>query len=167
MNNLATLEKAVKKTVAAEAAMVGSRPEEVEVSFTADMTDSGDLVVNRSRRFPGATAITMKFTRQEIPEAVRLLSDYAATLATSGQKKLTQNKLNKIILYKRQEGYCNGCGYHFQLRNLTIDHKLPKSRGGRNDIGNLQLLCHACNQLKADGSEEQLMAELRERGDLA
>ena len=165
MNDLSSLTKAVRKMVTAEASRVGRRPEEVEVRFTADMTDSGDLLVNRSRRFPGTTAITMKFTLRETPEAVRLLSDYAATLATSGQKKLTQKKLNKIILYKRQEGYCNGCGYHFQIRNLTIDHKLPRSHGGRNDIGNLQLLCHACNQLKADGSQERLIAELRERGD--
>ena len=167
MNNLATLTKAVRKTVAAEAARVGRRPEEVEVSFTADLNDSRDLVISPSRRFPGATAITMKFTPRKIPEAVRMLSDHAATLATSGKKKQTQKQLNKIILYGRQEGYCKGCGHHFQLRNLTIDHKTPRSQGGSNDIGNLQLLCHACNQLKDDGPEERLMSELRERGDFA
>lgn len=167
MNDLISLTNAVRNTVVAEAAQAGRRPEGAEVSFTADLDDSGDLVVSRSRRFPGAIAITMKFTPQEIPEGVRMLSDHAATLATSGKKKQTQKQLNKIILYRRQEGYCKGCGYHFQLRNLTIDHKTPRSQGGSNDIGNLQLLCHACNQLKDNDTMERLMTELRERGDFA
>ncbi len=167
MNDLISLTKAVRKTVSAEAARVGRRPEEVEVSFTADLDDTGDLVVSRSRRFPGATAITMRFTPREIPEGVRMLSDHAATLSTCGKQKQTRKQLNKIILYQRQEGYCNGCGYHFQLRNLTIDHKTPRSQGGTNDISNLQLLCYACNQLKGDDTMERLIAELRERGDFA
>ncbi|MCE2528320.1 MAG: HNH endonuclease [Acidimicrobiia bacterium] len=81
-----------------------------------------------------------------------------------GQNKTTRKRVNHAILYRRQGGYCAGCDHHFQLRNLTIDHVVPSSKGGSNDIGNLQLLCHACNQLKADGSQVQLMTELEARG---
>ena len=41
---------------------------------------------------------------------------------------------------------------------------VPSSQGGSDDISNYQLLCHACNQLKGDGSQEQLMSELRAGG---
>ena len=34
------------------------------------------------------------------------------------------------------------------LRNLTVDHVVPKSRGGADDPDNLQLLCGACNSMK-------------------
>jgi len=37
---------------------------------------------------------------------------------------------------------CLHCG---TTKRLTCDHIKPLSRGGRNDIENLQLLCHSCN----------------------
>lgn len=33
---------------------------------------------------------------------------------------------------------------------LTIDHKIPKAKGGTNALGNLTLLCRACNIRKGD-----------------
>lgn len=33
---------------------------------------------------------------------------------------------NSRYLYSEQGGYCNGCKHHYQLRNLTVDHIVPR-----------------------------------------
>ena len=71
---------------------------------------------------------------------------------------------NGHILYGRQEGQCNGCKVLFPFRNFTIDHVVPRSRGGTDHIENLQLLCGACNSIKGDRDQAYLVARLREIG---
>lgn len=51
--------------------------------------------------------------------------------------------------------YCMGL-----LIQYHIDHKTPVSRGGTNDIANLQLLCPVCNLKKSASTHEEYMARL-------
>ena len=69
---------------------------------------------------------------------------------------------NKHVLYGQQEGLCGGCKNWFYFRNFTIDHVVPRSRGGTDHVDNLQLLCGACNSIKGDRPQEYLVARLRE-----
>jgi 5-methylcytosine-specific restriction endonuclease McrA len=34
--------------------------------------------------------------------------------------------------------------------NYTVDHILPRSKGGRNSFSNMVIACYECNQAKAD-----------------
>jgi 5-methylcytosine-specific restriction endonuclease McrA len=45
---------------------------------------------------------------------------------------------------------CRYCGQRQKLRCLTIDHVVPRARGGTNALTNLALACAACNHDKAD-----------------
>jgi len=54
-----------------------------------------------------------------------------------------------------QKGRCSYCGRTHRIRYLEIDHKHPLSRGGGNEIGNLQLLCTPCNMRKGIQSDEE------------
>lgn len=40
---------------------------------------------------------------------------------------------------------CNKCNNHFKSEELTVDHIIPWSLGGRTELSNAQLLCRSCN----------------------
>jgi 5-methylcytosine-specific restriction endonuclease McrA len=48
----------------------------------------------------------------------------------------------------------NTCGYCGDFAT-TVDHVLPRSRGGPNSWANLIAACLTCNQLKADATPEE------------
>ncbi|MDE3230424.1 MAG: HNH endonuclease, partial [Chloroflexota bacterium] len=48
----------------------------------------------------------------------------------------------------RDEEMCQYCGKHF--RELTLDHVIPRSRGGLSTWENLVAACHSCNRRKGN-----------------
>ena len=84
-------------------------------------------------------------------------------------EKLDDNPTKKQIkekLYKQQEQKCNGCGNCFDIYNLEIDHIFPRSKGGEDNIENLQLLCGHCNRVKGDRPMEYLKIVIKSRQDV-
>lgn len=45
---------------------------------------------------------------------------------------------------------CDLCGVSADDRALEVDHILPRSKGGSDEISNLQALCYSCNAMKRD-----------------
>ena len=74
---------------------------------------------------------------------------------------------DKELLYVSQNRKCIGCEYELPLHVLTIDHITPRSRGGQDSIGNLQLMCHTCNAIKGNRSMGYLKQQLQIRGILS
>ena len=58
-------------------------------------------------------------------------------------------------LFRAQKGRCAYCGRTHRSHYLQIDHKHPVSRGGNDEINNLQLLCKPCNMRKGIQSDEE------------
>jgi 5-methylcytosine-specific restriction endonuclease McrA len=56
----------------------------------------------------------------------------------------------KFKVYKRDKGRCQLCQDKLLLKDATLDHIKPKSKGGPNSIDNLQLMCRQCNLFKAN-----------------
>lgn len=71
---------------------------------------------------------------------------------------------DKEFLFERQKGKCNGCAVKFPMRNMTVDHIKPFSKGGSDKPSNLQLLCNSCNSMKGDGTQAQFKKRLAEKG---
>ena len=70
-------------------------------------------------------------------------------------------RTHKRKLFGLQEGRCGGCGMNFPYRNFTIDHKIPRSKGGTDDFDNLWLLCNACNSTKGTGTIAEMRVKLK------
>jgi diadenosine tetraphosphate (Ap4A) HIT family hydrolase len=51
---------------------------------------------------------------------------------------------------KRAKRKCELCGISANDKRLDVDHIIPRSKGGSNDISNLQALCYTCNQQKGN-----------------
>lgn len=66
--------------------------------------------------------------------------------------KMTLRKPTKSMIYLR-DGY--KCCYCNSSRNLTLDHVIPKSRGGDSSFSNLVVCCSSCNTKKANRLLEQ------------
>ena len=67
-------------------------------------------------------------------------------------EKIMANKPSRHMVYSRDNHQCQYCG---SIKNLTIDHVMPRSRGGSNSWTNLVTACMPCNTHKGDKTPEE------------
>ncbi|MBN2704844.1 MAG: HNH endonuclease [Deltaproteobacteria bacterium] len=58
-----------------------------------------------------------------------------------------------------QEGICHYCGRRFAPDELTMDHVVPLSRGGRSVKGNVVVCCKDCNNRKRYKTPVEMILE--------
>ena len=68
--------------------------------------------------------------------------------------------LENKFLFRRDKNICLYCGGQFSIYDLSRDHVLPLSRGGRDTWTNVVTSCRRCNNRKADRSPEESNMEL-------
>ena len=68
-------------------------------------------------------------------------------------------------LLKKQKGKCAHCGLFFRDGDLLeVDHIVPRSKGGKNEYKNYQLLHRHCHDEKTrtDGSYDRVVSDVPE-----
>jgi len=75
-----------------------------------------------------------------VPRVIRLL--------TYDRVPQTRVRLNRRNLFARDGNRCQYCGRKFKTSDLSIDHVVPRSRGGRTEWTNVVCACLACNVKK-------------------
>ena len=80
--------------------------------------------------------------------------EYPAVIRLSHYKSIPFRGvlLNRNNLFRRDNGECQYCG---SKRHLTIDHIVPRSKGGKTNWTNLVTACNRCNVNKGDKTPEQ------------
>ena len=100
--------------------------------------------------------LAVKLVRQRLAREVPLFTQDAiertdVPIRTDLVDEVREYLNEKRALYGQQEGICAGCRVHFELRNMEVDHVIPRVKGGPNHISNYQLLCGSCNRRKGGG----------------
>jgi len=103
--------------------------------------DDGELCI-RTQRF-----------RLRVPEVVTL-TRYDRVPANT----VTFSRRN---IFKRDRYTCQYCGKQPGSEELTIDHVLPRSRGGGSNWQNCVLACVECNHRKADRTPSEARMALK------
>lgn len=67
---------------------------------------------------------------------------------TARNKKVV--KFSRGNVYTRDNYTCQYCGHKFAAKDLTYDHLIPRSRGGRTEFTNIVTCCRACNTAKGN-----------------
>ena len=62
--------------------------------------------------------------------------------------RFTTVACNRMNIIWRDNNQCQYCANYYADDRLTMDHVLPKSRGGQNTWENLVAACKKCNQKK-------------------
>ncbi len=63
--------------------------------------------------------------------------------------------LSRKNILLRDRNTCQFCGRVFPAAELTLDHVVPRSRGGRSSWENLVACCYQCNNCKGDRTPEE------------
>ncbi len=160
-----TLSLTMAIDAAASPSHVGPIPRSPRVSAAA-------LVLNASYEplcvVPTRRAAVLVLTRKAISvtDGDTVLHSETQTLRVPAVVRLTrfvnvpfrsQISLTRRAIFSRDGGTCGYCG----RAATTVDHVLPRSRGGRHSWENVVAACHRCNHKKADRTLDELGWRLR------
>jgi 5-methylcytosine-specific restriction endonuclease McrA len=71
--------------------------------------------------------------------------------------------LSRKNILLRDRNTCQFCGSVFPSAELTLDHVVPRSRGGSSCWENLVACCYTCNNTKGDRTPEEAGLQLQRR----
>jgi 5-methylcytosine-specific restriction endonuclease McrA len=66
--------------------------------------------------------------------------------------KVRNIRVNRTRIFRRDNDECVYCG---STKQLTLDHVIPRSRGGSNSWDNLVTCCHNCNVRKSNKTPQE------------
>jgi 5-methylcytosine-specific restriction endonuclease McrA len=84
----------------------------------------------------------------ELPSVI-ILRDYVHVPFVRSKSPSKRN------VYRRDGNRCQYCGCHLNARNSSIDHVMPRSRGGGHSWSNMVSACKPCNRKKANRTPEE------------
>jgi 5-methylcytosine-specific restriction endonuclease McrA len=83
----------------------------------------------------------------KIPAVIRLLKAF--------RRHKKPVKFSRINIYGRDKFTCQYCGVKKKIGELTYDHVVPRSKGGKTTWTNIATCCQLCNRKKANRTPDE------------
>lgn len=84
---------------------------------------------------------------QDLPATIRLKKHV--------RRNIKMPKFRRRVVFTRDDWKCQFCGTKLSAREATIDHVIPRARGGKTEWKNCVTSCKPCNRWKADNPLEK------------
>lgn len=107
------------------------------------------------------SAIVQEHTGQEVYRGIMFPSVIRLTRYTYIPVRMQVTTRKNIL--SRDHYSCQYCDVRLPAGELTLDHVMPESRGGKASWENLVACCSKCNRKKADRTPEEAGMTLRRR----
>ncbi len=87
----------------------------------------------------------------KLPKVLRLFSHF---------QKFHRVKFNRNNVFLRDKFQCQYCLTELKVKQLTLDHVVPRSRGGKTEWENVVTCCPPCNHKKGNKMPEEFSLAL-------
>ena len=86
----------------------------------------------------------------QIEDQLNVLNNKFGKSTSTKCKKRRFSIEERKQIYRKTKGHCYLCGEFVDFDAFEIEHRIPRSKGGTNDLKNLYCSCHICNLIKHD-----------------
>lgn len=111
------------------------------------------------KSFGNAYIVTDKLEKYEMSERKTFTDEQLKVLGITNKKSAARKIFSKnarINLYESANHNCRICGKPLAYNEMTIDHIVPLSRGGKNTYDNLRCVCEDCNKIKGNRLDDEM-----------
>ncbi len=131
------------------------------------ITESG--IGDRNRMFTLTASGLTKRQRENLVASCRhRLNEYKMRkgIPPHGDGPHSPKAVSGSMRYKvlaKSGGRCVACGVSSLERAIEVDHIVPRSKGGPDELSNLQALCYKCNSQKRDRDDLDFLQEINRK----
>jgi hypothetical protein len=127
--------------------------------ITSEPIDSINLVTKGKVQTLAVYDKTLRSEKSEfVIPAVVILKGFVNV----GKRRHAFTQPSHQNVFVRDKEKCAYCNCKLTLRSTTLDHVIPKSKGGKNVLTNVVACCKACNGKKTDRTLSDSGMKLRE-----
>lgn len=105
-----------------------------------------------SQEYSGEIDVLERYEEEARSPSITIRFPAVAKLNKKLKQNRTEIKFSRPNVYARDLYTCQYCGAQPPLNQLTYDHVIPRSKGGKTDFPNIVSACKKCNTKKGDKS---------------